>query len=98
MVDEKQNEETKEEPKAEEGKPEEKNSTEKLSELVERAEKANEETKSLLARQEELVARKMLGGETDAGEKEVEKVEETPKEYKDKIMRGELPEADGKKE
>jgi len=51
---------------------------------AERLEKANEERAKLLGREEELVARKYLGGGSEAGQP-VEKKEETPKEYKERI-------------
>lgn len=60
----------------------------KLSEMVERLEKANAEAKAILERNEELAARGLLGGKSDAGVQPVEPKEETPKEYKDRIMRG----------
>ncbi len=49
-----------------------------------RLEKANEERAKLLGREEELVARKHLGGRSEAGQV-VEKKEETPKEYNERI-------------
>lgn len=70
-------------------KPEEK-SVPKLSEMVERLEKANTEAKEILARQEELAARNLLGGTSDAGIQPIEPKELTPKEYKDGIMSGKI--------
>ena len=55
--------------------------------------KANEEKKELLEREEKLIERKEvlneLGGRSYAGQKE-EKKEETPKEYMERVMRGDL--------
>ena len=85
-----ENEKKEEEKKPEEAKPEEK-AMPTLVELTERLEKANEEAKLLLERNEELAARNLLGGHTDAGQQPVEKKELTPTEYKDAVMRGEVP-------
>ena len=51
---------------------------------AERLEKANEERARLLGREENIMARQALGGKSEAGQK-VEKKEETPKEYNDRI-------------
>lgn len=63
--------------------------------LVERAEAAakaiaaaNEEQKKLLEQAERLKARDLLGGNTIAGQEQPKPVEETPKQYKDRIMKG----------
>ena len=60
-----------------------------LSGMVERLEKANEEAKKILLRHEEVLAMKLLSGKSDAGEKQ-EKKEETPEEYKERVMRGDI--------
>ena len=79
--------------------PEEKNNSEvrkeeaaapKLIETVERLEKANAEMKLLLARQEELVSRNLLGGYTDAGIQTEKPKEETPQEYAKRILSGKI--------
>jgi len=57
---------------------------------AERIEKANAEQKALLDRQEELMARQRLGGNSNAGKKEEEPVEDTPEEYVKKVMNGEI--------
>ena len=69
---------------------------ERTSEMIERAERAaaalkeaNEESKLILERAEKLRAQEILGGTTDAGQVPAEKVE-TPKEYADKVLRGEV--------
>lgn len=75
--------------KKEEEKPEEKK--EPLTDVVkaaERIEKASAEAKETLRKMEELASRRLLGGQTDAGEQPPPVKEETPKEYKDRIMRG----------
>ena len=65
--------------------------TESFKDLVERQEKANTEAKELMAKQEELMATQRIHGTTDAGEAgEVKKKEETPKEYKDRVMANDL--------
>ena len=60
-----------------------------LNELVERLEKANADAKVIQTRNEELAARNLLGGKTDSGIQSNVPVE-TAKEYKNKIMRGEV--------
>jgi hypothetical protein len=68
--------------------------------LIAEAKKVNEELKAnleerrkLIEREEKLTSRqealRALGGGSNAGTKP-KKVEETPKEYKDRIMRGEI--------
>lgn len=72
----------------EEVKPKEEDTHTKLIEMVDRLEKANEVAKKILSRQEELIARNLLGGQTDAGIQPVQPKVETPKEYKDRILKG----------
>jgi len=55
----------------------------------ERLEKANERKAELLRQEEELMAKRALGGNSEAGQS-VEKKEETALEYKDKVMSGNL--------
>lgn len=74
-----------------EEKPEEK-SIPKLVELVDRLEKANAETKELQAKNEELHARKLLGSESEAGTQPEPVKVESPQEYAEKALRGELNE------
>lgn len=59
----------------------------KLNEMVERLEKANAEAKEILKRQEELLARNILGGYV-VSPKMVEAVEESPKDYAKRILSG----------
>lgn len=61
-----------------------------LIEMVDRLEKANKEAKEILARNEELIARNLLGGKTDAGVQHEKPKEETPQEYAKRIMSGKL--------
>jgi hypothetical protein len=57
---------------------------------VERAsmEKVRDENKAILERLEQLKAEEILAGKTDAGQKQEEKKEETPKEYADRMLKG----------
>lgn len=57
-------------------------------ELAKRIEAGNEEAKKILAQQQELAARKLLGGMTDAGRQPEQPKEESPKEYVERIMSG----------
>lgn len=57
---------------------------------AERMEKANKDLAKLLLRQEVMMAEKRLGGISEAGQEKPK--EESPKEYKDRIMRGVLHE------
>ena len=41
-------------------------------------------------RSEEIIAKQMLGGRTEAGQPRIEKKEETPKEYADRVMKNEI--------
>lgn len=59
----------------------------KANNAAERIEKANRELRANLDRQEAMEARMKLGGKSDAGEG---KKEETPEEYKTRVMRNEL--------
>jgi len=52
----------------------------KLTEMVERLEKANIEAREILSRNEELAARNLLGGKSDAGVQSAVPVE-TPKDF-----------------
>ena len=64
---------------------------EQAKSAAERMEAANEKREALLAREEELEARRTLGGQS-TGAAQVEKPkEDTPKEYAEKVMKGEVP-------
>jgi len=80
-----QEEPPKEEPK-EESKP-----MSDLSEQVDKLKLENDRTEALVKRQEELVARKLLGGDSTL-EQPPEKKEESPSEYKDRVMKGDVNE------
>ena len=58
--------------------------------MVERMEKANKEAKEILAKNEELAARNLLGGKSDAGVQKPQPVEETPQEYVKRLSSGRL--------
>jgi len=62
----------------------------KLTEMVDRLEKANKEAKEILARNEELVARNLLGGKTDAGIQPQKQPEESAKDYTKRVMSGRI--------
>jgi hypothetical protein len=66
---------------------EEKDLVGEANKAAERLEKANEEQKKLLDRQEKLAANARLGGKAAAG---APPQEETPKEYAEKVMRGDV--------
>lgn len=70
-------------------KPETASIVDDANSAAERLEKANTEKKKLLDREEALMAKKALGGRSEAGALLPEKKEETPQEYKDKILKGE---------
>jgi len=61
--------------------------TEKLTEMVERLEKANEQAREILKRQEELIARNLLGGKTESVGAAPVKKEVSDKEYKDHFLK-----------
>ena len=63
-----------------------KNLVEEAREQADRLEKGNAELKSLLEKQESLMASAKLAGKSYAGEETAKP--ETPREYKDRIMRG----------
>ena len=60
----------------------------KAEELAERTEKAVSEMKVLVDRNEELAAKNLLGGRTDAGIQTPVPKEETPSEYAKRISSG----------
>ena len=55
---------------------------------AERMEAANEKREELIAREEEMLANKHLQGEGEAGQESPK--EETPREYTERVMSGEL--------
>lgn len=64
---------------------------EQAQQAAERLEKANKERAELLRREEEMEARRRLGGQTDAGQAPVVKKELTPREYAQMAMRNQVP-------
>lgn len=65
-------------------------SVSELASLVERMEKANKEKEALIKKEEELIAKKLLGGKSDVGVQPVEKKEETPSEYAKRVLEGKI--------
>lgn len=61
-----------------------------------RMEAANKKMEENMKRMEELQARMVLGGNSQAGQEKPKPREETPVEYKNRIMRGELKNEEGK--
>ena len=57
---------------------------------AERMEKANKEKEKLLKIEEKLLIERKLSGTSEAGKNVQEKHEETPEEYKERIMKGQL--------
>jgi len=60
----------------------------KTEELAARIEKANIESRKILEQQQEITARNLLGGFTDAGVQPTPVKEETPAEYAKRILTG----------
>ena len=71
-----------------EEKTEEKKKPLSTMEALDKLKAENERAEENIRKQEELAARKLISGETDAGIQPPEKKEETPKEYKDRVMTG----------
>lgn len=59
---------------------------------AQRMEEATEKMAKETDRREDLMATAAIGGESEAGQEAPEKKEETPQEYKDKVMSGDLNE------
>ena len=57
----------------------------RADEIAERQKRENDRREELISRDEQLEARKAVGGETEAGKATAEKKEESPKEYNDRI-------------
>lgn len=66
----------------------EENSKQNFLESVKRNEEILKEMKELTERNEQLAARNLLGGNSQAGQKEPEKKEETPQEYAKRLAGG----------
>ena len=69
---------------------------ERANETAQRLEKANQERKELLDREESILAKKRLGGYTEAGEGKAEEQEESPADYTQRVMSGQLKNDKGK--
>ena len=65
---------------------------EQANSAAERLERANEKTEELVRRQEELAAREVLGGRSEAGNRPVKEEEKelTPQEYANLVRKGEI--------
>ena len=61
-----------------------------LDERLAKINQANEEYAKLVERNEEVAARRLLGGKTDTVEQSNTVKQETPKEYAERIERGQL--------
>lgn len=62
----------------------------KLSEKIEELKKENDRMEKNIAKLEELRAFEILGGKSEGAPQEAQKKEETPQEYADRVMRGEI--------
>ena len=71
------------------GKPEVYKPIDDANLAAKRMEDANKEKKELLDREEQMIAKRALGGTAEAGQT-TEIKEETPQEYAKKVMEGEL--------
>ncbi len=58
--------------------------------VVEELKAENTRREALIAREEQLAASRMLGGESEAGQGAVEPKEDSPEEYVAKVMNGEI--------
>jgi len=68
---------------------EEPNLIEQARQTAERIEAGNKKMEELLAKQEAMLSRAMISGKSLAGNS-TQKTEETPKEYRDRVMSGKL--------
>ena len=64
------------------------NSIDRANLAAERLESANKAREALLTREEKLEVSRRLGGRSEAGAKTEKKKEETPEEYKERVMSG----------
>ena len=69
---------------------------EEARKIVDDMKQANADRLKLIERDERLKAQEMLGGRSEAGAPPPEKKELTPKEYKDKVIAGEIRLSDEK--
>jgi len=66
------------------------NYQEDLKNIVDRLEKANEIKAELLTREENLTAKRIIGGQTGQPVQEPKPKEDTPREYADKLRGGKI--------
>ena len=64
----------------------------KAAEQADRLKEENTRREKLLEREEKLQARRELGGNSLAGQQQPKPKEETPQEYKDRVLRGDIDE------
>ena len=62
----------------------------RADQIAERMARENQARKEILDREEALEARRRVGGVTEAGQIQEKPKEETPKEYKDRVMKNEV--------
>lgn len=63
----------------------------KGDDLLAKMKAENDRAEKILKGNQDLAARKLIGGETDAGESTPDKKELTPQEYAEAIMKGQVP-------
>jgi hypothetical protein len=86
-----------EEPEPEEPKSEEPSPKKKEGDVLSEAQNTRDDLKKqldrreeLIKREEQLIAQQVLRGKADAGSLPEKPKEETPQEYKDRVMRGDI--------
>ena len=85
----KMTEQTKQEPQQEQAQePTKTPMIDAANQAAERLEAANKQKEALLAREEELASKRILGGQSEAGIEPDKPKEESAKEYADRVMRG----------
>ena len=72
-------------------KPKADDTIERANKAAERLERANSERKSTIREAKELEAKRILGGDTQAGQSSEKKVEITAEEYSASILKGIIP-------
>lgn len=60
----------------------------RADQIAERLKRENDRREELISREENLAARKAIGGVAEAGQETPKPKEETPSEYKDRVMSG----------
>jgi len=64
----------------------------RANEAAERLERANKRKEELLEKEEKLVATRMLGGKSEAGQQEEKEPEKTPQEFANDYLNGKISE------